>query len=160
MSVCATQLGGAGAAVATGDAGFHLGAAVTWDDRRLFEPHLRELDLAQHVGRNLLSGGNQQKLVVGKWLAASGHIFLLDEPTRGVDVGAREEIYALLNELTDQGASIVVVSSDSEELLALSDRILVFREGAVVGELTGEDRREENVLRLALGGRALGGREP
>jgi ABC-type sugar transport system ATPase subunit len=105
-----------------------------------------------------LSGGNQQKLVVGKWLAAGGSIFLLDEPTRGVDVGARQEIYALLHELTEQGASIVMVSSDSEELLAMSDRILVFREGAVVGELTGEDRREESILRLALGGSSLNGR--
>ena len=90
-------------------------------------------------------------------MAAGGSIFLLDEPTRGVDVGARQEIYALLHELTEQGASIVMVSSDSEELLAMSDRILVFREGAVVGELTGEDRREESILRLALSGSSLNG---
>ena len=106
------------------------------------------------VPTSTLSGGNQQKVVLGKWLAAGGQILLLDEPTRGVDISARQEIYALLAQLVVEGVSVLMVSSDSEELLGLSDRILVFLNGAIAGELEGDARTEENVLRLALGGRA------
>lgn len=86
-----------------------------------------------------LSGGNQQKVVVGKWLAGEAKILIFDEPTRGIDVGAKQEIYHLMNELTEQGISIIMVSSEMEELMGMSDRILVLREGKISGCL---DRRE------------------
>ena len=78
----------------------------------------------------LLSGGNQQKVVLGKWLAGDAHIFIFDEPTRGVDVGAKVEIYHLMNRLTESGAGIIMISSELPELLGMSDRILVMRAGA------------------------------
>lgn len=82
-----------------------------------------------------LSGGNQQKVVVGKWLAGEAKILIFDEPTRGIDVGAKQEIYHLMNELTEQGISIIMVSSEMEELMGMSDRILVLREGRISGSL-------------------------
>lgn len=82
-----------------------------------------------------LSGGNQQKVVVGKWLAGNAGILIFDEPTRGIDVGAKQEIYHLMNELTEQGISIIMVSSEMEELMGMSDRILVLREGKISGSL-------------------------
>jgi ribose transport system ATP-binding protein len=98
-----------------------------------------------------LSGGNQQKVVLGKWLAADPVVLLLDEPTRGVDVGARSEIYRRLNELAKDGRAILFVSSDLEEVLSLADRVLVMRDGNIAGELLGEDRTEERVMMLATG---------
>lgn len=97
-----------------------------------------------------LSGGNQQKLVIAKWLAADAEVLLVDEPTRGVDVGAKAEIHAMLRELAEQGKALVVVSSDLPELLALSTRILVMREGSLVGELAGGSD-EESTMRLMAG---------
>jgi rhamnose transport system ATP-binding protein len=98
-----------------------------------------------------LSGGNQQKLVLGKWLAARPRILLLDEPTRGVDVGAKAEIYRLIRRLAQEGMATLFISSDLPELLAMSDRILVMRQGRIVGELPGAEATEERVLTLALG---------
>ena len=79
-----------------------------------------------------LSGGNQQKVVVSKWLAACPQILIFDEPTQGIDVGTRAEIYKIMNELTEQGVSIIMVSSDIEELIGMSDRIIILREGQLV----------------------------
>jgi ribose transport system ATP-binding protein len=98
-----------------------------------------------------LSGGNQQKVVLGKWLAAGPKVLLLDEPTRGVDVGARAEIYARLHELAGAGLAVVFVSSELEEVLALADRALVLHQGALAGELPRERLTEENVMMLATG---------
>jgi ribose transport system ATP-binding protein len=100
-----------------------------------------------------LSGGNQQKVVLARWLASRCKVIILDEPTRGVDVGAKVEIYSLIDGLARQGVGILVVSSDLQEVTGLCDRVLVMRDGAMVGELRGEDRCEENILRLALGER-------
>lgn len=100
-----------------------------------------------------LSGGNQQKVVLGKWFARNCDIYLFDEPTRGIDVGAKVEIYHLMNRLLERGASIIMVSSELPEVLAMSDRILVMREGKIVGELSREEATKEAVLRLALGRR-------
>lgn len=97
-----------------------------------------------------LSGGNQQKLVLAKWLAAKSDVLLVDEPTRGVDVGAKAEIHALLRELAAEGRSVLVVSSDLPELLSLSSRILVMREGQFVGELPA-GATEEHAMRLMAG---------
>jgi ribose transport system ATP-binding protein len=104
----------------------------------------------QPVG--LLSGGNQQKVVFGKWLARGPAVFILDEPTRGVDVGARGEIYALIDELAAQGVAVLMISSDMEELLGLSDRVVIMHEGRITGELARGEFSEEAVMRLATGG--------
>ena len=97
-----------------------------------------------------LSGGNQQKIVIGKWLLARPRVLILDEPTRGIDVGARAEIYELINGLTRDGTTVVVVSSDLPELLGLSDRVLVMADGGLRGELDGAEATQERVMALAV----------
>jgi ribose transport system ATP-binding protein len=104
----------------------------------------------QPVG--LLSGGNQQKVVFGKWLACGPKVLLLDEPTRGVDVGAKAEIYALVDELAGTGVAVLMISSDLEEVLGVADRVLVMHQGRLVGELTRGEASEPAVMRLATGG--------
>jgi ribose transport system ATP-binding protein len=101
----------------------------------------------------LLSGGNQQKVVLGKWLARRPRVLILDEPTRGVDVGARSEIYALMDRLAGQGVGVLMISSDLEEVLGMSDRVLVLHEGRLAGELARAELSEEGVMHLATGGR-------
>jgi ribose transport system ATP-binding protein len=101
-----------------------------------------------------LSGGNQQKIVIGKWLATEPRILLLDEPTRGIDVGAKQEIYQLIFELAEQGLGIVVVSSEMPELLLLSDRVLVMCEGHQTGLISREAATQETMMRLAAPGMA------
>ena len=99
-----------------------------------------------------LSGGNQQKVVVGRWLAAEPTILLMDEPTRGVDVGAREELYLLLERLASEGLAVLFASSDMEELLRLSDRVVVLHDGQITGTLDRSVATEEAVMELATGG--------
>ena len=96
-----------------------------------------------------LSGGNQQKVVLGKWLAMKPKVLLLDEPTRGIDVGAKAEIYALMHRLAEQGMAIVMTSSELPELLAVSDRILVLCEGRVTAELPRAEASEEAIMHAA-----------
>jgi ABC-type sugar transport system ATPase subunit len=98
-----------------------------------------------------LSGGNQQKIVLARWLAARSKILILDEPTRGVDVGAKAEIHALIGDLAEQGAAILLISSELPELLNLSDRILVLRAGRMVGEVARAEASQERLLRLMAG---------
>lgn len=98
-----------------------------------------------------LSGGNQQKVVIAKALAANPDILIFDEPTRGIDIGARHEIYLLMNELAEQGKSILMVSSDMEELLGMAERIIVLHEGEQTGELSRQEFSQEKVLSLASG---------
>ena len=98
-----------------------------------------------------LSGGNQQKVVLGKWLALKPAILLLDEPTRGIDVGAKREIYALMEELAQSGVAILFVSSEMEEVLGMADRAIVMHEGRITGELAREQLSEEAVMQLATG---------
>ena len=98
-----------------------------------------------------LSGGNQQKVVFARWLAREPRILILDEPTRGIDVGAKLEIYRLIEELAEAGIAILVISSELTELLGLTDRIVVMRAGAIVGELPTAAATEEAVLALAMG---------
>ncbi|HEU4722468.1 MAG TPA: sugar ABC transporter ATP-binding protein [Gemmatimonadaceae bacterium] len=106
-----------------------------------------------------LSGGNQQKIVLAKWLAARSQILILDEPTRGVDVGAKAEIHSLVGELAARGTAILVISSELPEVISLSDRIVVLRNGRVAGELPRRDATEDSVLRLMAGiGEASTGR--
>jgi ribose transport system ATP-binding protein len=99
-----------------------------------------------------LSGGNQQKIVIGKWLGMNPKILILDEPTRGVDVGAKKEIYQLINDLTKQGVSIIMVSSELPEILGMSDRILVIHEGKLAGVLDKSDASQEKIMQFATGG--------
>jgi len=101
-----------------------------------------------------LSGGNQQKVVLAKWLAMKPKVLLLDEPTRGIDVGAKAEIYDLVHRLAGQGLAVLFVSSEMEEILTLADRALVMHEGRLAGGLGREELSEENVIRLAAGGGA------
>jgi ribose transport system ATP-binding protein len=108
----------------------------------------------------LLSGGNQQKVVLGKWLLRTPHVLVLDEPTRGVDVGARSEIYALMDKLASEGVAIWMISSDLEEILGMSDRVLVLHEGRLAGELSRDELDEEAVMRLATGGEHSKGEPP
>ena len=98
-----------------------------------------------------LSGGTQQKVVLGKWLAMQPKLLLLDEPTRGIDVGAKREIYALMEELASSGVAILFVSSEMEEILGMADRAIVMHEGRISGELSREELTEENVMQLATG---------
>jgi ribose transport system ATP-binding protein len=109
--------------------------------------HIRPTDPNQIVA--LMSGGNQQKVLLGRWLFAGSQVFLLDEPTRGVDVAARSEIYRAINKLAEAGAAVVMVSSDLPELLGMADRILVMRRGRMVAELDGRQTTQEEVLRHA-----------
>ncbi|ACJ35023.1 ABC-type ribose transport system, ATPase component [Anoxybacillus flavithermus WK1] len=99
-----------------------------------------------------LSGGNQQKVVFGKWLAMNPNILILDEPTRGVDVGAKKEIYEMMNELAAQGVAIIMVSSELPEILGMSDRIMVVHEGRVTAILNNDNVDQETIMRAATGG--------
>ena len=105
---------------------------------------------AESLVRNL-SGGNQQKVAIGKWLAMGPKVLILDEPTRGIDVGAKAEIYKLVRTLANNGAVILIISSDMEEVLHLSDRIAVMHEGRITGVLDEADCNEQNVMQLAVG---------
>lgn len=98
-----------------------------------------------------LSGGNQQKVAVGKWLLRDPGVFILDEPTRGVDIGAKHEIYELMERLAEQGVAIVFVSSEMEEVIGMADRVLVMHDGAIRGELGREALSEEAIMQLAVG---------
>ena len=102
------------------------------------------------IPANTLSGGNQQKLAIGKWLAMSPRVLILDEPTRGVDVGAKAEVYRIVRRLAREGMATLLISSDLPEVLALSDRVLVMREGAIAGELSRAEATSEKILALAL----------
>ena len=99
-----------------------------------------------------LSGGNQQKIVIAKWLLCSPEILLLDEPTRGIDVGAKFEIYKLITELAKEGKAVLMISSEMEELIGVCDRIYVMAKGRISGELARKDFSQENIMKLALRG--------
>jgi ribose transport system ATP-binding protein len=111
---------------------------------------VRTPGIGQIVG--LLSGGTQQKVVLAKWLCRTARVLILDEPTRGIDVGAKSEIYALMDQLSQQGVAILMISSDLEEILGMSDRVLVMHESRLAGELRRPHLTEENIMRLATGG--------
>ena len=98
-----------------------------------------------------LSGGTQQKVILAKWLCSECEVLILDEPTRGIDVGAKEEIYHIMDDLTHQGVGILMVSSDMSEVLGMSDRIYVMREGEIVKELSRDEADQELVLSYAMG---------
>ena len=114
------------------------------DELNIITPSINQI-----VGN--LSGGNQQKVVLSKWIASDSKIVIFDEPTRGIDVGAKVEVYQLMNKLIRKGVGIIMISSELPELLAMSDRILVMHEGYITGELKGGEATQEDVLKLASG---------
>jgi len=121
-------------------------------ERRLGEGLLAEWRIkasSLDAAPDSLSGGNQQKVVLARWLATRPRVLLLDEPTKGVDVGAKYEIHGIVRRVAAEGAACLVVSSDLPELLALADRILVMREGRLQGEIAAKGASEESVMRLA-----------
>jgi D-xylose transport system ATP-binding protein len=128
-------------------------------ERALVEKSVAQLaiktpDIEAAVGT--LSGGNQQKVILGRWLNASPKIFILDEPTRGIDIGAKAEIYRLLDRLAEEGVAIIMISSELPEILGMSDRILVMSEGAIVAEFTRENATREAIMEFATGARRMG----
>ena len=116
-----------------------------------FFDRLRVRARSQDAAVVTLSGGNQQKIVLARWLAADSRVLILDEPTRGVDVGAKAEIHALIGELTTRGAAVLLISSELPEVLGLADRILVLRAGRLVGEMTRAEATQDGLLRLMAG---------
>lgn len=100
-----------------------------------------------------LSGGNQQKVVLGKWFNTGGEIYIFDEPSRGIDVGSKQEIYKVMVDLLKQGKAIIMVSSDMPEVISMSDRVIVFKQGEIAGELAADEITEENILTLSIGDR-------
>ena len=105
--------------------------------------------LSDSVGT--LSGGNQQKVVLGKWLATGPKVLIVDEPTRGIDVGTKAEVHRLMSELAGQGVAVLMISSELPEVLGMADRVLVMHEGRLTGELSRAEADEESVIRLATG---------
>ena len=139
-------------------------ARLRRDQRFGFLDMRREADLVEQAIERLrirsqgpeqfvryLSGGNQQKVVLGRWLAMDPSVLLLDEPTRGVDVGSKEEIYGLIEQLAARGVAVLFVSSEMEEILGLSDRVLVMHQGSITGELSRDELSEKRVMELATG---------
>ena len=112
--------------------------------------HIRSSSIAQKVVH--LSGGNQQKVVLGKWLFSDPDLLILDEPTRGIDVGAKYEIYAMINELAEAGRGILMISSEMPELLGVCDRIYVMNEGRILGEMAGADASQEKIMQTIMRG--------
>ena len=125
------------------------------EEHRLTDSWIQKLRIKTPSPQTLaesLSGGNQQKIVVAKWLADQPKLLILNEPTRGIDVGAKLEIYNLMNELSAQGISFIMVSSELPEIMAMSDRIVVIHEGRRKGELERKDFSQEKLLSIAIGG--------
>lgn len=135
----------------------NLGVIQTKKEKDLVQSLIARLKIktaSPELQVKALSGGNQQKVVFGKWLAMGPRILILDEPTRGVDVGAKKEIYEIMNELTAQGVAIIMVSSELPEVLGMSDRIMVIHEGKVTAIFDNENVDQEMIMRAATGGEA------
>ncbi|TFE23394.1 sugar ABC transporter ATP-binding protein [Cohnella luojiensis] len=133
----------------------NLGILSGAKERELSDKMMKSLFIkassgAQPVGS--LSGGNQQKVVIGKWLATNPQVLILDEPTRGVDIGAKKEIYDLMNKLAADGVAILMISSELPEVLGMSDRILVMHEGKITGQFSKKEATQENIMMSATGG--------
>jgi ribose transport system ATP-binding protein len=133
-----------------------LGMVSRGLESRASQNAVRELDIRVHdpdrqEAKNL-SGGNQQKVVIGKWIMRRPSMFILDEPTRGVDVGAKHEIYEIINDMARNGATVLFVSSEMEELMGVCDRIMVMNRGRIVGDIPRGEYDQERIMHLALGG--------
>jgi ribose transport system ATP-binding protein len=131
-----------------------LGVMRPDEEVRVAGQYIRDLRIKAAGPRHkvvYLSGGNQQKVVLGKWLCARGDILIFDEPTRGIDVGSKAEIYQLMNQLTAAGAAVIMISSELPEILGMSDRILVMHRGRISGEFAAAEATQEKILHCALG---------
>ncbi|WP_134684003.1 xylose ABC transporter ATP-binding protein [Brevibacillus migulae] len=128
----------------------HTNEEIKWGQKYVDDLRTKTPSLETTVGT--LSGGNQQKVVLGKWLMADPKILILDEPTRGIDVGAKYEIYHLMNKLVERGVAIIMISSELPEVLGMSDRILVMRDGTFVKEIEWREATQENIMLAATGG--------
>ena len=125
-------------------------------EREVAKKYIRQMNIVctgPDIEPLYLSGGNQQKVVIGKWLFTESDVLIFDEPTRGIDVGAREEIYHIIDDLAKKGTAILVISSDLPEVLTISDRIYVMREGRIAGELNCDSATQELIMGYASGGR-------
>ena len=125
-------------------------------EREVAKKYIRQMNIVctgPDIEPLYLSGGNQQKVVIGKWLFTESDVLIFDEPTRGIDVGAREEIYHIIDDLAQKGTAILVISSDLPEVLTISDRIYVMREGRIAGELNCDSATQELIMGYASGGR-------
>ena len=111
--------------------------------------NLRPLNVDREIGT--LSGGNQQKVIIGRWLASQTEIFLFDEPTRGIDVGAKSEIYEVIERIAGEGKVVIVISSEMPEIIRVSDRILIMRDGEIVATLSGDEINEDNIAKYSIG---------
>jgi ribose transport system ATP-binding protein len=122
-----------------------------WDNVSALIAKLNIKTPSSEMNVNNLSGGNQQKVALAKWLSIDSKLIIIDEPTRGVDVGAKIEIYHLINEVAKKGVGVIVISSDMPEIMGIADRILVMYKGTIFGELPKEKFTEENILRYSIG---------
>jgi ribose transport system ATP-binding protein len=130
------------------------GFISAFKEKKLAENFIAELNIkTPHIHQKTLylSGGNQQKVVLSKWIARQADILIFDEPTRGIDVAAKVEIYNLMNRLTAGGAAILMISSELPEILGMSDRILVMREGRIRAEFDRENASQEKIMQSAVG---------
>ena len=129
-----------------------LGILQKKTERRIVEQAQKRLSIVMaspDQEAQYLSGGNQQKVVLAKWLETDPAVIILDEPTRGVDVGAKFEIYKLMRQLNDRGIAILMISSELPEIIGMSDRILVMRDGRIAGEVPKEEATEAGIIELA-----------
>jgi rhamnose transport system ATP-binding protein len=135
-----------------------LGLIRRASERRLAQRWAEQLQLKFAKLRNAattLSGGNQQKVVLGKWLAREPVLLIIDEPTRGIDVGTKAEVHRILDSLVSQGLAVLMISSELPEVLGMADRVLVLREGQLAGELSRAEATEDSVMRAATGQKAV-----
>lgn len=133
----------------------HIGSIRKKDENLLVKQMAEKLNIKfQSINQNIsdLSGGNQQKIAIAKCLLTKPKLIILDEPTRGIDVGAKNEVYKLINDLKKQGIGVILISSDLPEVLNISDRIIVMHEGKIMGEIVHDDASEEKVMQMAVGG--------
>lgn len=135
---------------------FRSGFLNSRKEREVGEKYVKNLKIATPDAQKIvgeLSGGNQQKVVIGKWLETGCKFLIFDEPTRGIDVGAKSEIYKLLDTLTQQGYGILMISSEMNEVIGISDRVYVMKEGEITGELTRDELTQERIMYYAVGGK-------
>lgn len=131
-----------------------LGFVKKKESEKLAEDMVQRLHIKIHSLHQLvsnLSGGNQQKVVIAKWNLSEPDILIFDEPTRGVDIGAKTEIYKLINEFASRGKAVIMVSSEMPEIIGMCDRVLVLHEGKLTGELTRDEMTQEGIMNLAAG---------
>jgi len=133
----------------------YLDYGIAINDKKiesLVKENIEKMDIKTPSSKTLiksLSGGNQQKVLIGRWLANNPDVLILDEPTRGIDVGAKYEIYTIIADLAKQGKSIIMISSEMPELIGMADRIMVMCDGRVTGFIDGKDATQEDIMELA-----------